>query len=86
MPVRPSVSESAAATTATIAATKKARWKPSASAVTGSAPAASESLVKPTATVASTATPIAPPTSWDVLTRPDASPLSRSVKPVKAAT
>src|SRR6266568_4831916 len=74
--------------TATVAAPLNPHWNPlvRAAGIAAGPPVASAVLVRPAATVAITATPRAPPTSWDVLTSPEASPVSRSAIPAKAAT
>src|SRR6266704_715382 len=74
--------------TATVAAPVNPHWNPLVRAAGSAAgpPVASAVLVRLAARVAITATPRAPPTSWDVLTGPEASPVSRSAIPAKAAT
>jgi len=63
----------------------KAAWKPSVSAVARCAPDAILSPVAEVAIADRAAIPSAPPTCWEVLIRPEASPASAGLTPASAA-
>jgi hypothetical protein len=65
--------------------TQNAHWKPPVSAALVASPPASRVLRCVAATVEAIATPIAPPSCWEVLSRPEATPASRSATPVRPA-
>src|SRR5919197_35970 len=62
---------------------QKAHWKPPVSAALVASPPASNVFMWVAATVEATATPIAPPSCCEVLSRPEASPASRSATPLR---
>src|SRR6266536_3320555 len=63
--------------------TQKAHWKPPVSAALVASPPASSVFTCVAATVEAIATPIAPPSCCEVLSRPEASPASRSATPAR---
>ena len=65
--------------------THNAHWNPPVSAASGSRPSVARVVAWLAATVDVTATPIAPPSCCDVLSRPEASPASRSATPASPA-
>jgi len=64
---------------------QNAHWKPPVRAAAGAAPWWSRVMTRVAAIVDATATPIAPPSCWEVLRSPEARPASCSATPARAA-